>query len=156
MKYFIYAVIIIVVAAIVAGFFLVGSPSEERARRFDDQRVSDLQSIQSQMIYYWQNKGKLPAVLDDLKDPISGFVPAKDPETGAGYGYDVKGALAFSLCANFNQPSTQQGQKVAPMPAPMAYPYPGGNVSNWDHPAGKYCFERKIDPELYKLSKPAR
>ncbi len=150
MKYFVYIVIAIIAIAIVAGFFLVGSPSDERARRFDDQRVSDLQSIQGQIIYYWQNKGKLPAIFDDLKDPISGFVAAKDPETGAEYGYNVKGVLAFSLCANFNQPSTQQGQKVASVPAPMAYPYPGGNASNWDHPAGQYCFDRTIDPQLYK------
>ena len=154
-KVFVYAVIAIVAAAIVAGFFAAGSPRQERLRRFDDQRVSDLQAVQSQIIYYWQNKEKLPVRFQDLKDPISGFAPAKDPETGADYAYEVKGDLAFLLCANFNQASVQS-QK--PVPLPMMYPYPGGGVEtgNWDHPAGYYCFERTIDPELYKLPEPAR
>ena len=34
-----------VIAAIVAGLFVLGSPSEERARRIDDRRVADLKGI---------------------------------------------------------------------------------------------------------------
>ncbi len=151
-KVFVYAVIVIVAAAIVAGFFAAGSPRQERLRRFDDQRIFDLQIIQIQIVYYWQNKEKLPAILDDLKDPIGGFAPAKDPETGTEYGYNLKNDLEFSLCANFNQPSVRSQKSVPAVPT-IRYPYLGVETDNWDHPAGQYCFERTIDPELYKLPK---
>jgi hypothetical protein len=28
--------------------------------------------------------------------------------------------------------------------------YPGSSNESWDHEAGKTCFERTIDPEIYK------
>ncbi len=148
-KIFIYLIIAIVALAVVAGFFIVGSPQSERLRRFDDQRISDLQIIQGQIIYYWQNKEKLPQILNDLKDPISGFTPAKDPQTGEGYGYNVKGALEFSLCANFNLPSLESGKPSIELPTYPPQYRPSGD-SNWEHAAGYVCFERTIDPEFYK------
>lgn len=158
-KIFIYTIITIVAASVVAGFFIVGSPQKERLRRFDDQRVSDLQTIQRQIIYYWQNKEKLPAALGDLKDPISGFNPAKDPETGVDYGYGVKSELSpsgrsaavreFSLCANFNRPSLESAASYIELPT---YPpqYYQKSDSNWEHGVGYVCFIRIIDPELYR------
>lgn len=148
-KVFIYAIIAIVALAVAAGFFIVGSPQQERLRRFDDQRVSDLQIIQGQIIYYWQNKEKLPQVLNDLKDPISGFNPGKDPQTGADYVYNVKGDLGFSLCANFNLPSLESRTPSIKDPTYPAQYFPPG-YSNWAHSAGYVCFERIIDPELYR------
>ncbi len=149
-KIFIYTTIAIVALAVAAGFFIVGSPQQERLRRFDDQRVSDLQIIQGQIIYYWQNKEKLPAKLDDLKDPISGFNPAKDPQTGADYSYNIKDALQFELCANFNLQSLESGQPSTELPTYPPQYYPKSADSNWNHAAGYVCFERKIDPELYR------
>lgn len=148
-KIFIYAIIAIVTIAVIAGFFIAGSPQQERSRRFDDQRVSNLQNIQSQIIFYWQNKEKLPATLNDLRDPISGFNPAKDPETGANYVYNVKDKLEFSLCANFNLPNLENGKLSIEMPTYPPQYYPSSD-SNWNHAAGYVCFERTIDPELYR------
>jgi|SRR3989344_5075357 len=147
-KLFIYAIIAIITVAVFAGFFIVGSPQSERLRRFDDQRVSDLQIIQGQIIYYWQNKEKLPAMLNDLKDPISGFNPGKDPQTGADYVYNVKSDLEFSLCANFNLPSLVNAGSSRPLYPIMVEDKAFGN--NWNHAAGYACFERAIDPELYR------
>lgn len=158
-KIFIYSIITIIVLAVAAGFFIVGSPHEERLRRFDDQRVSDLQTIQGQIIYYWQNKEKLPATLNDLKDTISGFNPAKDPQTGEEYGYKIKEDLSpsgrspaggeFSLCANFSLPSLEGGKPSVELPTYPPQYRPSGD-SNWTHGSGYVCFERKIDPELYR------
>ncbi len=148
-KTFIYLVIAIVAASIAVGFFIVGSPQQERLRRFDDQRVSDLQIIQGQIIYYWQNKEKLPTALNDLKDPISGFIPGKDPQTGADYVYNVKSGLEFALCANFNLPSLESGKPSIELPTYPPQFIPSGD-SNWNHDTGYTCFERKIDPELYR------
>ncbi|MBI2057459.1 MAG: hypothetical protein HYT63_00525 [Candidatus Yanofskybacteria bacterium] len=143
----------VVLTVIIAGFFLVGTPAQQRERKFDEQRINDLQSLQYQIVNYWQNKGKLPADLDLLTDSISGFVAPTDPQTQNSYGYAVKGSLEFELCTNFKTDSnkTSSGRY---MPKDMstavrAYPYP--YQENWEHGVGKTCFERTIDPELYQI-----
>ncbi|KKU91798.1 MAG: hypothetical protein UY23_C0001G0404 [Candidatus Jorgensenbacteria bacterium GW2011_GWA1_48_11] len=148
MKFFVYAVILIVAAAVVAGFFMVGSPQEERLRRFDDKRVSDLQFLQSEIISYWQNKNKLPDDLVALRDDIRGIYPPNDPESGAAYGYEVRGPLSFSLCANFVLPSLDRNEPAVAAPyGPTSY-YAS---QNWTHDAGSVCFERTIDKDIYGL-----
>lgn len=144
MKYFVIIVSLIIAIAVVAGFFIVGSPQEERLRKFDERRVQDLQTIQSEIINFWVNKERLPENLVNLKDDIRGFVPPKDPETGVDYSYEVKDGqnLLFALCANFSRPSPD----IA-VPRPV-YPEPYYQQS-WEHKEGYICFERKIDPEIY-------
>src|SRR6185437_15542884 len=93
--------LVLVIAAIVAGFLIVGSPAHQRSIRFDQQRVSNLSNIQWQVVSYWQQKGKLPAALADLNDSLSGVAVPKDPETGASYEYSAK-APSFRLCAAFD------------------------------------------------------
>lgn len=141
MKYFAYFIILVVAAAIIGGFFIIGSPKEARLQRFDDQRIMDLQAMQSQIVSYWQNNEKLPARLEDLVDDISGFRVPKDPETQGDYRYEIKGERQFILCAKFNFPSP--GEKNPRAVVPVG-PY---SEQNWDHPAGEHCFERTINPE---------
>lgn len=142
MKSFFIIVIAVVAVAVVGGFFFIGSPSEERARRFDERRVNDLQILQSEIINYWQLKNALPYNLDALKDDIRGFQPPQDPETNAPYEYAVTGALSFELCAVFNRGSGNSG---AGAPKSMPEPY----SQNWEHTAGTICFTRIIDTDLY-------
>jgi hypothetical protein len=143
-KVFVWAVIAMVAAVIVTGFFVVGSPSTSRARRFDNTRVYDLQALQGQITYYWQSKAKLPAVTNELTDSISGFKAPVDPENGASYVYEATGTTTFKLCATFNLKS-----EGADANSNYAYPV-GGTMDNWTHEAGYVCYERVIDPELYK------
>ena len=148
MRVLVWGVVIIVVAAIIGGFFLAGSPFQERLRRFDQQRVYDLQSIQSEIINYWQKKNSLPVTLDALADPISGFLPPRDPETKAAYEYRATGPLAFELCATFETDSSKNSDATR-----MAYPIgPGGTQDSWAHAAERICFARTIDPELYRMN----
>lgn len=137
---------IIVVLSIVGGFFLVGSPFHQRQVRLDERRVSDLQILQSEIINFWTQKGKIPSALENLRNDISGFAPPVDPVTGSPYEYARKGTLTFELCAVFAAESIiDQGEK---------YPVPrfAGDVyqQNWSHGAGRTCFERTIDPEIYR------
>ena len=132
---------LVVFAAVVAAFLTIGSPAKQRKLSFDSDRVNDLQTIQSQIVNYWQQKNTLPANLGQLTDSISGFTAPKDPESNAEYEYFVKSNLNFQLCANFNLPS-QTNSKAIPQIYPM--------YDNWDHTAGSVCFNRTIDPELYK------
>ncbi len=142
---------IVTIAAIVYGFYLAGSPFKQRMIRFDNQRVYDLQAVQSQIVYYWQQKNKLPQSLSDLVDNISGFAPSMDPDTGKSYEYKVTGSLSFELCADFSLSSDVGSSATPPR---IAYPariaYPGGVGDNWDHKEGNICFSRTIDPELYR------
>lgn len=137
--------IIFSLAVIVYGFSLAGSPFKQRLIKFDSQRVSDLQTIQSQLVYYWQQKNKLPESLDKLKDNISGFVPPADPDTNKPYEYKTKDNLSFELCADFALPSGAEFSRTSP----RAFA-PAGFGENWNHKNGRVCFDRTIDPELYK------
>lgn len=151
MRYFVYTIIGIVAATVIAGFFIVGSPKEERLRRFDQQRVEHLQFLQSEIVNYWMNKELLPKNLEALKDDIRGIAIPTDPETGSEYQYAIKGPLNFSLCATFAKPSLESGVNIG-QPKPVA-PYGYGIQENWQHDAGYTCFERIIDPEIYKSTK---
>lgn len=153
-KWIAIAALVAVFGSIFGGVFVIGSPWQQRLRRLDEQRVKDLQMIQSTIVAnYWQMKGSLPATLDDLSDSISGFRAGKDPITGAPYTYRVTGVHAFSLCADF--------QAIGGDDMGASYPYPvypgsyGQAKETWDHGAGKACFDRKIDPELYPVNKKA-
>lgn len=145
MRVFVFGVVAVVLVSIIAGFFFVGSPFAERMRRFDDRRVGDLQTIQWQIVNYWQTKEKLPPSLEDLRDEISGFIPPRDPETGNAYEYRVVSKTQFELCGTFSAVSrvgavTTEPKVVAP---------DGGALEIWAHGAGRMCFLRAIDPERY-------
>lgn len=141
---------ILVVAAIVYGFFVMGSPATIRKIRLDEQRVSELSSIQNQIVYsYWTQKGVLPKSLQNLNDRISGFRMPVDPVTAKEYEYKVTGALVFELCADFDAASQNLNNLPAvPKSVPREGPY---GPDNWVHGPGHICFERTIDPELYPV-----
>ncbi len=145
-KYFAWISGIIILAAIVIAFFIVGSPNTARLIQFDQQRLYDLQNIQSNIVSYWQRKEKMPATLADLTDNISGFVAPVDPETKAPYEYNIKDQanLSFELCANFDKTSQLQNNQIIPPISPFSTA-----GQNWDHQAGRVCFERNIDKQLY-------
>lgn len=136
-----------VIFSIVLGFFVMGSPYTQKEKRFDAERVSHLQTIQYQIVSYWQAKQKLPATLDDIKDPLSGFVLPVDPKDQMAYEYIMKGKLSFQLCATFSR-ETPKGAGLEGYSTP-AYPYKNGMDENWQHSAGKVCFDRTVDPDRY-------
>ncbi len=148
-KYFAWMAGAIVLALIIVGFILTGSPKEERLMRFDYQKISNLQEIQYQIINYWQSKEKLPKKLEDLEDSISGFMIPLDPQTQKPYEYMVKGENQFELCAEFNLADNQNSNMAEPKVSYIDNFTAYMNLSNWSHKAGKVCFEREIDPELY-------
>jgi hypothetical protein len=131
--------IILVLIGIVTGFVVVGSPSKQRALRFDDQRIVDLSSIQVNIVNFWQATGKLPATLKDIDNPI--YIPniPVDPETKQPYEYNAKSSLSFEICANFALASINKNN-------PLWYPMPAGTTANWNHPSGHSCFVRTINP----------
>lgn len=149
MKYFIISIIAVIALAVIVGFFVIGSPKQERLRRFDERRISDLQTIQWQIINYWQNKNNLPQSLSDLNDNISGFRVPVDPEIGTVYEYVARGPLQFSLCATFAAETQKQGSLQSGVSVIPEY-QPGFSPEYWNHGAGRTCFDRAIDKDFYK------
>ncbi|TRZ64819.1 MAG: hypothetical protein D4Q79_00760 [Spirochaetia bacterium] len=133
--------VVLAILTIAGAFFISGSPFAARDQKIDSQRESDLQGIQSQIIYYWQKKEKLPASLNDLADSISGYKAPNDPETGALYEYKITGNLDFELCATFSAEIPKDN-------GTGRYPLKNDNYL-WEHGKGRTCFERTIDPALY-------
>ncbi len=143
-----YAAGIVVIAAIASGFLIMGSPAQVRLYRFDSQKVSDLQNIQWQIVNYWQQKQTLPNTLNDIEDPISGYMIPLDPQSNASYVYKKTGDMTFQLCATFNADSMNANNPAIKDPS-YAYPVGFPENENWTHGAGEVCFDRTIDPERY-------
>ena len=147
---------IAVICTIGAGFLLMGSPWQVRLYRFDDQKVSDLQNMQWQVVNYWQQQQKLPASLSDLNDPLSNYIVPNDPQSNAAYGYATTSTLSFKLCATFNadtQPNSQNNATAPAMPVPASSSggvmLPAPSSDSWYHASGYQCFARTIDPARY-------
>lgn len=149
---------VLTLALIVWSFSVMGSPMSQRDLRLDQRRIEDLQSIQWQVITFWQQKQKLPQSLDELSNPLSGFVVPKDPEfqKGRAYEYMSKSSKTFELCATFSLPIPEGwvengGGGVMPMRdvAVSSMLYGGVGGDSWKHDVGRTCFERTIDPDMY-------
>lgn len=144
-----YSVGVLILLTVAAGFLILGSPQSQRALRIDAQRVNDLQSLQSQILSFYQQKERLPLNLAELNDPLSYYTIPKDPKTGQDYGYRPDQAVSgmkptFEVCATFDTASAGTDPSYA---EPMGRSV--GMDQKWIHGVGQTCFERVIDPELY-------
>ena len=117
-------VVLVVLGALGGGFYLIGPPAEERARQFDARREADLQRLRLAADLYWTRNGRLPASLDELHKEAGTNIFARDPQSGAAYGYAVKSGDAYELCAEFARASELRGDF-------------------WSHGEGRHCFTVK-------------
>ncbi|HEY0980164.1 MAG TPA: DUF5671 domain-containing protein [Candidatus Paceibacterota bacterium] len=153
--------VVLVLAAIVWAFSVIGGPGSQRTLRLDQKRLEDLQSIQWQVISYWQQTETLPTDLAALGTPLSGYKAPQDPEFEKGNAYEYRivdaKANSFELCATFAAPLpkgwvTNGGgsypSRDMATSSPVAFP---GNAANedWAHDVGRTCFTRVIDPVFY-------
>jgi hypothetical protein len=128
---------IAVAAVLIAGLFAVGSPREERLRRLDEERVSDLIQIQSEIGAYTRSHGSLPASLAVVTDlPTSGVRRIRDPVTGAPYGYTVVDSTAYTLSAVFAAEDSM-GSTASAFPQESHF---------WRHPVGLHVYRIMIPP----------
>ena len=143
----------LVVITIASGFIIMGTPGQIRLYRFDEEKVRDLESIQYQIVNFWQAKQKLPSNLEELIDPLNPNPMPRDSQTGAAYIYRHTATTTFVLCATFNAETDDSSLSSSGMAAPRApFINDGLNVvtdTSWYHAAGEACFLRVIDPERY-------
>lgn len=134
----------IIIVSIIGGFFLVGTPGQQRQARLDMQRVNDLSSIQSEVVSYWTRNGELPASLNAISSDLTYFQIPTDPISGEAYLYRVKSDLNFELCATFSTEDDGEGLSNS------RYSYLGTGLSEtFAHGVGETCFSRTINPDLY-------
>jgi len=136
----------LILASIASGFFIIGTPWQAREYRLDEQRVSDLQILQSEITSYFQQKRVVPASIAPLNDILLYFTTPKDPETGEQYEYTKTSNLGFELCATFNNVSRENAATSRTVPAMVGGK---GAPDSWQHEAGHVCFTRSIDPDFF-------
>jgi hypothetical protein len=121
------ASIVLVAAAVVAGLFFSGSPSEQRLLRLDDRRVTDLNRLSMAATNRWTAGRGLAGTSADLVDGrLLSRLPV-DPVTDEPYEYRTTGPLAFEVCGVFDRPSRPE----------LARDF-------WFHGAGRHCFEFEV------------
>jgi hypothetical protein len=122
---------VVVAVAIGAAFMILGSPADERVRRTDERRVSDLQHIARAADRYWMRHQRLAVSIGELASEDGPELPLRDPETAQPYEYRALGGAAYEVCAGFARASTTDG---------------GGPVTDfWVHGADRQCFRREAD-----------
>ena len=121
-------VTIAVTAAIVVGIYLLGSPTDERARRLDERRVQDLSEIARAADVYWTRNTRLPASLDALRTETGANITIADPATGMSYEFRPLEGERYELCAVFEGESRDSDR--------------GFGAGFWSHRGGRQCFQR--------------
>ena len=118
------AAVLVIAAALAAGFYVAGSPTEARERRLDQQRIEDLRDIARAIdAYHHDHPGAIPPNLDTVPSPSGNAVATRDPVTREPYEYQPSGDGRYQLCARF------------------ARVYDGDRDADfWRHPAGRSCF----------------
>ncbi len=148
LKLFAALVILLIAAAVIGGLYLSGSPSTERGRQFDNQRLNSLQQIANAVDNYYYDNNQLPADLGMLmaaKDQmvyLSGSL--NDPQTKEPYEYSQLGGSRYELCAVFDltsQTDSQGGPGTEPVAMPAGPVAKLGTVRSWEHAAGRVCFQ---------------
>lgn len=137
---------VILLAVFITTFAVIGTPGELRVKRLDDQRVSHLMQIQSEVFNYYSQKEALPPTIEALRSDVTGFIPPTDPDTKQPYEYSVTGATTFRICATFTTESKVNDTNTRQL-TPAFGPY-GPVTENWAHGIGRVCYDRTIDPEL--------
>src|SRR3989338_6320887 len=117
------SVAVIILISIILGFGILGSPQNQRLLRLDNQKISDLQGIQWQVINYWQMNGMIPESMPSLPIDIE---------------YKKTNQMTFELCAQFNRESVVEQD---PRAIDIGYPMKESLMQNndWSHKAGYYC-----------------
>ncbi|MBI5705757.1 MAG: hypothetical protein HZC36_02085 [Armatimonadetes bacterium] len=130
-------VVLGVLAAIIAGLWVVGSPSQARMEKADERRVEDLQQLVQVARGYFVNHHTLPR--DQAKlyaEASSGYGgQMADPVTGKQYGYRVKDSATFELSAEFETDRSKDER-------PRYYGY-SGDLPFWRHKKGLQWFAVK-------------
>lgn len=128
------AVAVPVVATVMAALVVMGSPATQRQARFDERRVEDLQRIDTALRALHARDERLPPTLAEVAMAPGSRLGIVDPRSGQPYGYAIRGARSFRLCAVFE---TDTGTTPPGRSRPVD--------ADWEHGAGRHCFDRVVE-----------
>lgn len=168
---------LVVIVSLVWSVKIIGTPSEMRAKKIDDTRLSDLSMIQQQVLSRFQMTDKLPSSTAELINALQGVSVPTDPLTHLSYEYKIvqqpvfklnystnKKELVtpaiFELCATFGtvRQFDANGRGIGATPASIGtdafysaanYYYSGDQSPFWNHGVGETCFKRIISSDMY-------
>jgi len=149
-----WSVIVMVVIVAAVGLYVAGSPGTQRERKFDEQRLSDLQEISSAIDLYYSRKGMIPQDLGMLaaqSDSAYMVRSATDPVTGEPYGYEPVDSNDYRLCATFDQPTPEDDPTVS-RPVPVFVDKSAPFARDWTHPAGEHCFSLTASDQMNRTA----
>lgn len=130
---------LVVLVLIGIGIAKIDTPAKARAINLDKQQITDLEEIQWRVEAYYQQNQSFPANFETL---YTDFPAPTAPEEREAYSYRVTGAKSYELCATFAEatPEEERNQPKTYSPGEEAY----YQNQNWEHLAGRKCFERTI------------
>lgn len=131
---------LIVITAVVFGFMQINKPSDVREQKIDEQQVNDLRNLQYSIEDHYQRTKSLP---DSIEEMYGGYGGAEAPQGRDAYAYEVTSENSYQLCATFAKPSNTSEQSIAKPAFDSMY---NPDNYNWQHEAGRHCFEREVTP----------
>lgn len=137
------AVSLFVLISLVLGFLNAGTPAEVREKELDQRQITDLSEIQQRVAGLLELSSTTPK---SLEVAYEGFPVPEAPENREAYSYEVT-EKGFKLCATFAYDVDQNTSFPAYYDKSMTIP----NGGNWNYKAGRYCFDRVVNPNPMKL-----
>ena len=124
----------LVIAAVGYSIYVIGTPSQQRDLRLDQQRIGDLRNISNNIYTYLELNEEMPTSLFEMIGPKYHIRSIEDPETGAPYAYRIIDGTDYELCAVFATDSPERQAERRPF-----------SESIWDHGPGRTCFALTIE-----------
>lgn len=142
---YIWTTSILSIILVISSFWFIGSPKKARLQRFDNERISDLNTLVYAIENYHSTNEILPVKLDDMPSTDIRIDNSVDPITGKRYLYEVIEKDKYKLCAIFDTDTKDEN-------IPRDYTTNWWDI-NWAHTKGLYCFEKEI--ARINIEKPA-
>jgi hypothetical protein len=124
---------VVVVATVITAIMVIGSPAAQRASKLDARRVADLRRIEAAIDAHAKLHDALPRDLAALSATGRGLATV-DPDSGAPYVFEALDRGRYRLCADFATDSHVRVRQAEPV-----------YDDAWLHPAGRHCFERRLE-----------
>jgi hypothetical protein len=115
--------VVMVAASVLWGLMIIGTPEQQREKKYDEKRIADLQGIAGSIDRYFTRHQSLPVHLDDLKKEPGSSIRKVDPKTAIAYTFTRRSADSYELCAEFSAESDEEIKSM------------------WAHHAGHNCFQ---------------
>ncbi|MDH5833273.1 hypothetical protein [Luteimonas kalidii] len=124
---------VVIAATVITAIVVIGSPAAQRASKLDARRVADLRRIETAIDAHAKLHDALPRDLGALSAAGRGLATV-DPASGAPYVFEAIDRRRYRLCADFATDSRIQVRQAEPT-----------YDDAWLHPAGRHCFERRLE-----------